>query len=82
MANPIKKILITFLCLLSLGIMRAAETINATYVDLGLPSGTLWANMNLGATSIEDYETFIAGEKHLQKKHTQNQIINGITVGM
>lgn len=25
------------------------------YVDLGLPSGTYWAKMNLGATSIEDY---------------------------
>ena len=25
------------------------------YVDLGLPSGTLWANMNLGATSETDY---------------------------
>ena len=24
-------------------------------VDLGLPSGTLWANMNVGATSPEDY---------------------------
>ena len=25
------------------------------YVDLGLPSGTLWANMNLGAASETDY---------------------------
>ena len=25
-----------------------------TYVDLGLPSGTLWANMNVGATSVTD----------------------------
>ena len=25
------------------------------YIDLGLPSGTLWANMNLGATSETDY---------------------------
>lgn len=24
-------------------------------VDLGLPSGTLWATMNLGATAVEDY---------------------------
>ena len=24
------------------------------YVDLGLPSGTLWANMNVGATSVTD----------------------------
>ena len=25
------------------------------YVDLGLPSGTLWATMNIGATSPEQY---------------------------
>ena len=25
------------------------------YVDLGLPSGLKWANMNLGATSETDY---------------------------
>ena len=28
-----------------------------TYVDLGLPSGTLWANMNVGATSVMDIGT-------------------------
>ena len=28
-----------------------------TYVDLGLPSGTLWANMNVGATSETDSGT-------------------------
>ena len=28
---------------------------NHEYVDLGLPSGTLWATMNLGAEFIEDY---------------------------
>ena len=27
------------------------------YVDLGLPSGTLWANMNVGATSVTDIGT-------------------------
>ena len=26
-----------------------------SYVDLGLPSGTLWATMNVGATSETDY---------------------------
>ncbi len=73
MANPIKKILITFLCLLSLGTMRATETINATYVDLGLPSGTLWANMNLGATSIEDYGDFYCwGETSPKETYTKS----------
>ena len=30
------------------------------YVDLGLPSGTLWATMNVGATSPEDYGDYFA----------------------
>ena len=29
-----------------------------TYVDLGLPSGTLWATMNVGATSETDYGNY------------------------
>lgn len=29
-------------------------------VDLGLPSGTKWANMNIGATSVTDYGTYFA----------------------
>ena len=28
------------------------------YVDLGLPSGTKWATMNVGATSITDYGNY------------------------
>lgn len=28
------------------------------FVDLGLPSGTLWANMNVGAESVHDYGGF------------------------
>ena len=30
------------------------------YVDLGLPSGTLWATMNMGANSPEDYGDYFA----------------------
>lgn len=30
------------------------------YVDLGLPSGTLWATKNIGAASITDYGQFFA----------------------
>ncbi len=30
------------------------------YVDLGLPSGTLWATCNVGATSLEDYGDYFA----------------------
>ncbi len=29
-------------------------------IDLGLPSGTLWANMNVGASSPEDYGDYFA----------------------
>ena len=31
-----------------------------TYVDLGLPSGTLWATYNIGAESPEDYGDYFA----------------------
>ena len=30
------------------------------YVDLGLPSGTLWATCNIGATAAEDYGDYFA----------------------
>ena len=30
------------------------------YIDLGLPSGTLWATMNIGATNPEDYGDYFA----------------------
>lgn len=30
------------------------------YVDLGLPSGTLWATMNIGASAEEDYGDYYA----------------------
>ncbi len=33
---------------------------NYEYVDLGLPSGTLWATTNVGATSPEDYGDYFA----------------------
>ena len=33
---------------------------NAVAVDLGLPSGTMWANMNVGAEKSEDYGDYFA----------------------
>lgn len=33
---------------------------NYAFVDLGLPSGTLWATMNVGANSPEDYGDYFA----------------------
>ena len=36
-------------------------TINGhAYVDLGLPSGTLWATCNVGATIPEEYGNYFA----------------------
>lgn len=31
-----------------------------TWVDMGLPSGTLWASVNVGATNMEDYGDYYA----------------------
>ena len=35
-------------------------TVEHEYVDLGLPSGTLWATMNVGAETPEDYGNYFA----------------------
>ena len=41
-----------------------------TYVDLGLPSGTLWADRNVGAASPEDYGDYFAwGETRPKDKY-------------
>jgi len=43
------------------------------YVDLGLPSGTKWAKMNVGATSENDYGNFYQyGSGSLQYAETYN----------
>lgn len=40
------------------------------YVDLGLPSGTLWATMNIGATSSEEYGDYFAwGETETKNEY-------------
>ena len=45
------------------------------YVDLGLPSGTLWATCNVGANTPEEYGLYFAlGET---KGYTAEQVING-----
>ena len=40
--------------------MVEAEDTMGAYADLGLPSGTLWATCNIGATSPEDYGDYFA----------------------
>ena len=34
---------------------RREDKDNTQYIDLGLPSGTLWADRNIGATEPEEY---------------------------
>lgn len=44
------------------------------YVDLGLPSGTLWATCNVGATTPEGYGDYFAwGETAQKDKDTYNR---------
>jgi hypothetical protein len=56
--NGRKLFLITALLMLSVGIAAAQQ--QHEYVDLGLPSGTLWATCNVGANNPEDYGDFFA----------------------
>lgn len=43
------------------------------YVDLGLPSGTLWATCNVGATSPEEYGNYYAwGETTTKSSYTES----------
>ena len=45
----------------------------ADAIDLGLPSGTLWANWNVGATKPEEYGSYYAwGETEEKETYTQD----------
>lgn len=49
-------------------------------VDLGLPSGKLWANMNVGANAIEDSgDSFAWGETEIKAEYTKDNYIYGTT---
>ena len=50
------------------------------YVDLGLPRGTLWATMNVGANTPEDYgDYFVWGETKPKSKYTaENSLVEDI----
>ena len=46
------------------------------YVDLGLPSGTLWANLNVGANAAECYGDYFAwGETQPKESYTQENCL-------
>ncbi len=49
-----KRYFFFFLLLLSSSLMMGQAPEGVEAVDLGLPSGTLWANMNVGASSASD----------------------------
>ena len=52
------------------------------YVDLGLPSGTKWATMNVGASNIEDYGNYYQyGKGTSQYSETyQDEIYHGTEI--
>ena len=66
-----KKKSVTFLVLLTLLVMIDRIANAQTYVNLGLPSGTLWADRNVGAASPEDYGDYFAwGETTAKSNYT------------
>lgn len=55
MKNYISKLFVFALVIGNSSHVLAQSTENLKAIDLGLPSGTKWANMNLGANSPSDY---------------------------
>ena len=54
------KAIVALLLLMVAGLQVSVAQVNHPYVDLALPSGTLWAAYNVGATSAEQPGTFFA----------------------
>ena len=54
---------------LTAGIEVVISTINNYYVDLGLPSGLLWAICNVGADNPEDYGDYFAWGEVVPKEN-------------
>lgn len=54
-----------------------------SWVDLGLPSGTLWANMNIGANTNYDYGDYFAwGETSKKSSYTEENYEHyGMAIG-
>lgn len=52
--------ILLLLVLLSFKTLFSQVPSDVVVVDLGLPSGTLWANMNVGANTPEDYGLYFA----------------------
>ena len=64
-------ILLLFLTFLLVNVGNATAQQKHEYVDLGLPSGTLWAACNIGAANPEDYGDYFAwGETSTKSDYT------------
>ena len=69
MKNKITSFLLLLLCL-ALNVSDAIAQKKHKYVDLGLPSGTLWATTNVGAENPWDYGDYFAwGETTTKAKY-------------
>ena len=69
MKNKITSFLLLLLCL-ALNVSDAIAQQKHEYVDLGLPSGTLWATTNVGAKNPWDYGDYFAwGETTTKAKY-------------
>ena len=52
-------------------VLNYAPPVARTFIDLGLPSGTKWANMNVGASRPEEYGKYFAwGETIAKSSYT------------
>lgn len=52
------------------------QEISIECIDLGLPSGTLWASCNLGAVSPEDFGDYFAWAEPFTKSHYDSKSYN------
>lgn len=68
-----QKLLLLTMLLVATATGAWAKTFTPEYVNLGLPSGTLWATCNVGATSPEQNGSFFAlGEVEPKTTYTRN----------
>ena len=56
-----------FIAILLLTCVHVSAQKKHKYVDLGLPSGTMWATCNLGANNPEDYGDYLAWGENTPK---------------
>ena len=64
-------------------IIENSDTINIhDYVDLGLPSGTLWATCNVGADTPEGFGDFLLGARPQLRVSMLGRITNTAGLSM